>query len=55
MAFVQNDLRGHVLWGPAERPRLLTQTHLLGKAKVHLGGETKVMSDGMNNKKKKHR
>lgn len=36
VAFVQDDLRGHVLRGPAERPRLLTQTHLLGETKVHL-------------------
>lgn len=45
MAFVQDDLRCHVLWSPTERPRLLTQTHLLSEAKVDLDGEMKVLSD----------
>lgn len=44
MAFVQDDLGGHVLRSPTERPRLLTQTHLLSKAKIHLGDETKMIN-----------
>lgn len=36
MAFVQDDLRGDVLRSTTKRPRLLTQTNLLSKAKVHL-------------------
>ena len=32
---VQDDLRGHVLGGPAEGPRLAPHLQLLGEAKVH--------------------
>lgn len=44
MALVQDDLGGHVLRSPTERPRLLTQTHLLSKAKVHLSEETEMIN-----------
>jgi len=36
VALVEDDLRGHVLRRPAERPRLLTETDLLGETKIHL-------------------
>ncbi len=37
VAFVENDLRRHVLRCPAEGPGLLTTSDLLGKTKVNLG------------------
>lgn len=37
VTFVENDLRSDVLRRSAERPRLLTDTDLLGESKVHLG------------------
>lgn len=36
VSLVEDNLRGHVLGGPAEGPGLLTPVHLLGKAKVDL-------------------
>ena len=36
VTFVEDDLWSHVLRRPAERPRLLTETDLLGKTKVDL-------------------
>ena len=36
VAFVEDDLRGHVLRGPTERPGLLATSDLLGKSKVNL-------------------
>lgn len=37
MAFVEDDLWGHVFWGSTERPGLLATSDLFGKAKVDLG------------------
>lgn len=36
MAFVVQDLRGQVLWGPTEGVGLLPTLQCFGKAKVHL-------------------
>lgn len=36
MAFVEDDLRGHILWGPTERPGLLATSDLFGETKIHL-------------------
>ena len=40
VAFVEEDLRGHVLRGPAEGPGLLAASDLLGKTKVNLGRQS---------------
>lgn len=36
VSFIQDDLRGHVLWSPTKRPRLLPQAKFFSKTKVHL-------------------
>lgn len=40
MTFVQDDLGSNILRSSTKGPRLLTQTHLFGKSKVHLQEHT---------------
>ena len=46
MALVQDDLWGHVLRRPAERPRLLTEADLLSETEVHLEAEREGVGEG---------
>lgn len=45
MAFVEDDLRCHILWSATEGPSLLATSDLLGKTKVDLEKESLVVRE----------